>query len=135
MWCKLIVNGRIHNVDAPRNASLLNVLRDDLQLTGTRFGCAHGKCGACFVLIDGRPLASCLLGAVESADKQITTIEGIADDEQLHPVQQAFVELDAMQCGYCTSGMVISAVALLNRNARPSEPEIRQALSANLCRC
>lgn len=135
MRYELDINGRVHEVDVPGNTSLLNVLRDDLQLTGTRFGCGHGKCGACFVLADDQAVASCLLGVAESTDKKITTIEGLADGDRLHPVQAAFAELDAMQCGYCTSGMVIAAVALLARRPRPSESEIREALATNLCRC
>jgi aerobic-type carbon monoxide dehydrogenase small subunit (CoxS/CutS family) len=135
MRYKLDVNGRAHEVSVPRNTSLLNVLRDDLQLTGTRFGCGHGRCGACYVLADNQVVASCLLGIEESADKKIITIEGLAEGDCLHPVQAAFVEMDAMQCGYCTSGMVISAVALLERRPQPSDAEIREALSSNLCRC
>lgn len=135
MSCRLNINGRVHEVNAPRNASLLTVLRDDLQLTGTRFGCGHGKCGACFVLADDLVVASCLLDVADSIDKKIVTIEGVADGDHLHPVQEAFIELDAMQCGYCTSGMVISAVALLERQPQPTDAEIREALSTNLCRC
>jgi nicotinate dehydrogenase subunit A len=135
MRYKLDINGRVYEVNVPRSTSLLNVLRDDLQLTGTRFGCGHGKCGACHVLADGRVVASCLLGVEESADKKIITIEGLAEGDRLHPVQAAFVEADAMQCGYCTSGMVISAVELLERQPRPSDAQIREALSPNLCRC
>lgn len=135
MRYKLDVNGCEHEVNVPRGTSLLNVLRDDLQLTGTRFGCGHGKCGACYVLADRQVVASCLLRVEDAADRKITTIEGLADGDCLHPVQVAFVETDAMQCGYCTGGMVISAVALLARQPRPSEREIREALSSNLCRC
>jgi len=135
MRCKLNVNGRVHEVNVPGNTSLLTVLRDELQLTGTRFGCGHGRCGACSVLADDQVVASCLIGVIESVDKKISTIEGVAHGDRLHPVQEAFVELDAMQCGYCTSGMVISAVALLKRQPQPTDSEIREALSANLCRC
>lgn len=135
MRYRLEVNGCVHEVEVPRATTLLSVLRDDLGLTGTRFGCGRGKCGACHVLADGQVIASCLVDVEHAVDKQITTIEGLADGNRLHPVQAAFVEADAMQCGYCTSGMVISAVALLARRPKPSEPEIRDAMSANLCRC
>jgi aerobic-type carbon monoxide dehydrogenase small subunit (CoxS/CutS family) len=111
------------------------VLRDDLGLTGTHFGCGHGICGACFVLCDGAAIPACTLSAEAAAGRKIVTIEGLARGETLHAVQRAFVDVDAMQCGYCTPGMIISAVALLSRNPRPGEEEIREALSPNLCRC
>ncbi len=129
------VNGTEHELDAPPSASLLSVLRDDLGLTGTRFGCGSGQCGACFVIADGRAVASCLMPARQAADRDITTIEGLAKGETLHPVQAAFIAEDAMQCGYCTSGMIISAAALLARDAAPDEATIRDALAGNLCRC
>jgi aerobic-type carbon monoxide dehydrogenase small subunit (CoxS/CutS family) len=135
MRYRLEVNGCVHVVEVPRGATLLSVLRDDLGLTGTRFGCGHGKCGACYVLADGQAIASCLVDVQHAIDKQITTIEGLGDGDRLHPVQAAFVEMDAMQCGYCTSGMVISAVALLSRQPKPDDAEIRHAMSGNLCRC
>ena len=135
MRYRLDINGQLHEVNVPRSTSLLNVLRDDLGLTGTRFGCGRGQCGACYVLSDGRAIASCVVGVEEAVGKKITTVEGLADGERLHPVQRAFLELDAMQCGYCTSGFLISAVALLDRNRSPSENEIREALDGNLCRC
>jgi aerobic-type carbon monoxide dehydrogenase small subunit (CoxS/CutS family) len=135
MRYRLDVNGCVHEVEVPRATTLLSVLRDDLGLTGTRFGCGHGKCGACHVLAEGQVVASCLIDIDHAVDKQITTIEGLADGDRLHPVQAAFVEADAMQCGYCTSGMVISAIALLARRPKPSDAEIRDALSGNLCRC
>jgi aerobic-type carbon monoxide dehydrogenase small subunit (CoxS/CutS family) len=131
----LTLNGVAREVDVPRRTTLLGVLRDDLGLTGTRFGCGMGQCGACFVLADGRAVASCLMGVEEAAGHEITTIEGLASGDTLHPVQAAFVAEDAMQCGYCTSGMVISAAALLARTSRPSAAEIREALAPNLCRC
>ncbi len=131
----LTVNGTTHELDAPPSASLLSVLRDDLGLTGTRFGCGSGQCGACFVIADGRAVASCLVPARQAADRDITTIEGLAKGETLHPVQAAFIAEDAMQCGYCTSGMIISAAALLARDAAPDEAAIRDALAGNLCRC
>ena len=132
---RLSVNGERHEIDVPPNTTLLSVLRDDLNLTGTRYGCGRGQCGACYVIADGRAVASCLLTADQAARMEITTIEGLADGKTLHPVQQAFVENDAMQCGYCTSGMVISAAALLGRDPSPDETSIRDALAGNLCRC
>jgi nicotinate dehydrogenase subunit A len=131
----LSVNGERHDVDVPPNTTLLSVLRDDLGLTGTRYGCGRGQCGACFVIADSRAVASCLLTADQAARMEITTVEGLAASGTLHPVQQAFVDLDAMQCGYCTSGMVISAAALLERDPTPDETSIRDALAGNLCRC
>jgi len=132
---QLSVNGERHEIDVPPNTTLLSVLRDDLNLTGTRYGCGRGQCGACYVIADGRAVASCLLTADQAARMEITTVEGLAGGKTLHPVQQAFVENDAMQCGYCTSGMVISAAALLGRDPSPDETSIRDALAGNLCRC
>jgi aerobic-type carbon monoxide dehydrogenase small subunit (CoxS/CutS family) len=134
MKLALSVNGKRHEVDAPPNASLLSVLRDDLDLTGTRYGCGRGQCGACYVIADSRAVASCLLTADQAARMEITTVEGLAESG-LHPVQQAFIDMDAMQCGYCTSGMIISAAALLRRDPKPDETSIRDALAGNLCRC
>ena len=139
-----MVNGERREVDVPPNTSLLSLLRDDLGLTGTRYGCGRGQCGACYVLADAgvgapgrgaRAVASCFLTADQAARMEITTVEGLADGTKLHPVQQAFIDGDALQCGYCTSGMVISAVALLGRDPRPDETSIRDALAGNLCRC
>lgn len=135
MRLALSVNGERREVDVPPNTTLLSVLRDDLGLTGTRYGCGRGQCGACYVIADSRAVASCLLTADQATRMQITTVEGLAQGAQLHPVQQAFVDLDAMQCGYCTSGMVISAAALLGRDPKPDETSIRDALAGNLCRC
>jgi nicotinate dehydrogenase subunit A len=140
MRIELRINGAQHAVDVPPSATLLSVLRDDLGLTGTRYGCGIGRCGACFVLAGGRAIASCLLSAEQASRMEITTIEGHAPDAprgdaRLTPVQQAFVAEDAMQCGYCTSGMVISATALLDRTPHPTETEVRESLSTNLCRC
>ncbi|TMF65812.1 MAG: (2Fe-2S)-binding protein [Chloroflexi bacterium] len=135
MKLALTVNGERRDVDVPPNTSLLSVLRDDLGLTGTRYGCGRGQCGACYVLADDRAVASCLLTADQAARMAITTVEGLADGAKLHPVQQAFVDGDALQCGYCTSGMVISAVALLAHDPEPDETSIRDALAGNLCRC
>jgi nicotinate dehydrogenase subunit A len=131
----LRVNGADHTVDVPRRATLLSVLRDDLGLVATRFGCGAGQCGACFVLADGDAVASCLMPAEQAADHEIVTVEGLARDGDLSPVQTAFAREGAMQCGYCTSGMLISATALLGRTPRPTEDEIRDALAPNLCRC
>jgi aerobic-type carbon monoxide dehydrogenase small subunit (CoxS/CutS family) len=135
MKLSLSVNGERREVDVPSNTTLLSVLRDDLDLTGTRYGCGRGQCGACYVIADSRAVASCLLTADQAARMEITTIEGLAKNSRLHPVQEAFVKEDAMQCGYCTSGMVISAAALLGRDPDPDETSIRDALAGNLCRC
>ena len=129
------VNGTKREVDPPPPASLLSVLRDDLGLTGTRFGCGSGQCGACSVIVDGRAVASCLMPARQAVDREVTTIEGLATGEALHPEQEAFIAEDAMQCGYCTSGMIIAAAALLARDTAPDEAAIRDALAGNLCRC
>jgi aerobic-type carbon monoxide dehydrogenase small subunit (CoxS/CutS family) len=132
---RLRVNGVHREVDAPRRATLLSILRDELGLTGAKFGCGQGQCGACFVIADGRAVASCLMTLDQAADVEITTVEGLAKDGALTAVQEAFVAEDAMQCGYCTSGMVISASALLSRDPRPSDASIREALAEHLCRC
>ena len=135
MKLALSVNGERREVDVPPNTTLLSVLRDDLDLTGTRYGCGRGQCGSCYVIADSRAVASCLLTADQAARMEITTIEGLASGATLHPVQEAFVNEDALQCGYCTSGMVISAAALLGRDPNPDETSIRDALAGNLCRC
>ena len=119
----------------PRRTTLLSVLRNDLGLTGTRFGCGAGQCGACYVIADGRAVASCLMTVDQAAGADITTIEGLATGGKLTALQDSFVREDAMQCGYCTSGMIISASALLAREPRPSDAAIREALAPNLCRC
>jgi len=131
----LTVNGKRRDVDVPPNTTLLSVLRDDLGLTGTRYGCGRGQCGACYVIADKRAVASCLLTADQATRMEITTVEGLARGDELNPVQQAFVAEDALQCGYCTSGMIISASALLARDPEPDEISIRDALAGNLCRC
>jgi nicotinate dehydrogenase subunit A len=131
----LSVNGERRDIDVPPNTTLLSVLRDDLELTGTRYGCGRGQCGACFVIADSRAVASCLITADQAARMEITTIEGLATPDRLTPVQQAFVDTDAVQCGYCTSGMIISATALLARDPEPDDISIRDALAGNLCRC
>jgi aerobic-type carbon monoxide dehydrogenase small subunit (CoxS/CutS family) len=131
----LNVNGEARAVDAPPEKPLLAVLRDDLGLMGARFGCGEGICGACVVLADGEPIASCTTHVETAAGRAITTIEGLARGGELHPVQRAFVEEGAMQCGYCTSGMILAGAALLARNRAPSDAEIREALAPHLCRC
>jgi len=135
MPIELRINGTTHAVDVPPTATLLSVLRDDLGLTGTRYGCGIGRCGACFVIAGGRAIASCTLTAEQASRMEITTVEGLAQGGALTPVQDAFVAEDAMQCGYCTSGMVISATALLERTPHPTEDQIRESLATNLCRC
>jgi aerobic-type carbon monoxide dehydrogenase small subunit (CoxS/CutS family) len=131
----LAVNGRPCTVDADPQTSLLTVLREHLDLIGTKYGCGEGQCGACTVLIDGRAQRSCITRAETVAQKQITTIEGLARGERLHPIQEAFLEEGAMQCGYCTPGMIMSAVALLNRNRHPAQSEIIDFVDGNVCRC
>jgi isoquinoline 1-oxidoreductase subunit alpha len=131
----LAINGRPRTVEADPQISLLTVLRENLDLIGTKYGCGEGQCGACTVLIDGRAQRSCITRAETVGQKQITTIEGLAHGERLHPVQEAFLEEDALQCGYCTPGMIMSVVALLNRNHHPTQSEIIDSLNGNICRC
>src|SRR5262245_7326571 len=130
----LIVNGRESKVETDVSRSLLEVLREDLKLTGTRYGCGEGACGACSVLIDGKRTFSCSTPVSQAMGKKVTTIEGLAKGETLHPAQQAFLDEHALQCGYCTSGMIIATAALLERNAKPSEAEIREWMNGHLCR-
>lgn len=131
----LLVNGVERTLDADPAATLLSVLRDQLDLTGAKYGCGEGQCGACTVLVDGRATRACVTQASAAAGKAITTVEGIEQAGRLHPVQEAFVELSAMQCGYCTPGMIVEAVALLRRSKQPSEGEIAKALEGHICRC
>lgn len=131
----LRVNGEEHQITLRDNRTLAKVLREDLGLVGTKEACAEGTCGACSVLIDGRPSLSCLTLAMACADKDITTIEGLSHGNELHPVQTAFIQQGAIQCGMCSPGMIISSVALLDENPNPSEREVREALAGNLCRC
>lgn len=131
----LQVNGDTYELEVRPQWSLLEVLRDQLDLTGTNDGCRTGNCGACTVLLDGRPITSCLILAVDADGHQVTTIEGLSVNGELHPLQRAFVERGAIQCGYCTPGMILSAYALLQNNPRPTEEEVRYALVGNLCRC
>jgi carbon-monoxide dehydrogenase small subunit len=132
---KTTVNGREYEVAISPKRTLAEFLRDDLGLTGVKLGCGEGECGACTVLLDGRPVASCIVLALESQGREVLTIEGLADGPELHPLQRAFVKQGAIQCGFCTPGMILSAKALLDRNPDPSEEEIRRALAGNLCRC
>lgn len=131
----LVVNGVTRQLDADPQSSLLSVLREQLDLTGTKYGCGEGQCGACTVLIDGVPQRSCLLPAGDAAGKAITTIEGLAKDGHLHPLQEAFLIEEALQCAYCTSGMIMSAAGLLRTDSNPSETKIKNALEGNICRC
>ena len=130
----LVVNGEDYRLFIKPNRVLLDVLREDLELTGTKEGCGLGKCGACTVLLDGRPVHACLTLALQADDCQITTIEGIGEKE-IHPLQKSFVDKGAIQCGFCTPGMINTAKALLDENVNPSEEEIKQAIAGNLCRC
>ncbi len=131
----LSVNGAQRKVSAPADETLLSVLRNRLGLTGTKYGCGEGQCGACTVLLDGRAVRSCRTAVGESAGKKIITIEGLEENGTLHPVQRAFLEVEAFQCGYCTPGMIVSTVALLNSNPNPSEPDVARSLAGNICRC
>ena len=131
----LKVNGIQYNINIETHRTLVEVLRDTLGLTGTKKSCNEGECGACTVLMDGKPVASCLVLAVAAQGKEITTIEGLSHGEQLDPVQEAFVKHTAIQCGFCTPGMVMAAKALLDENPRPTPAEVRKAISGNLCRC
>jgi len=132
---RLTVNGEEYLVDVKANWTLAKVLREKLRLTGTRIGCDRGECGSCTVLVDGRPTLSCMMLAVDADGKDILTIEGLAEGGKLHPLQEAFIEHDGMQCGFCTPGMIMSAKALLDKNPDPTREEVIRALEGNLCRC
>ena len=132
---ELHVNGLVRRLDADPERSLLSVLRDELDLTGAKYGCGEGRCGACTVLIDGKATRSCVTVVGDCEGKQITTIEGLERDGKLHPLQEAFLECEAMQCGYCTCGMIMSGVSLLARNADPAVAEIVRSMEGNICRC
>ena len=131
----LTVNGKKLTVNVDSQTSLLSVLRNDLDLTGTKYGCGEAQCGACTVLVDGQQTRSCVTPVGKVATKPITTIEGLEKDGQLHPVQEAFLKADAMQCGYCTPGMIMASVALLSKTARPTRDEIVRHMDRNVCRC
>ena len=131
----LLINGQRHSVDTDPERPLLYVLRNDLDLTGTKYGCGEGQCGACTVLLDGRAVRSCHTPVSAAAGKAITTIEGLAQGDKLHAVQQAFLDEDVMQCGFCTPGMILSAVALLGEHPQPTDAQIVAALDGNICRC
>jgi isoquinoline 1-oxidoreductase alpha subunit len=135
MTMKLVVNGRAHDVDVPDDVPLLWVLREELGLTGTKFGCGAALCGACTVHVDGNPKRSCVTAAGDMAGKQVTTIEGLASDDVLHPLQQAWIEESVPQCGYCQSGQLMAAAALLARKPQPTDEDIDAVMSASLCRC
>ena len=132
---RLTVNGKAHDLSLPAHRTLLDVLRDELDLTGSKRGCDRGECGSCTVLLDGRPVYSCITLAAQVRGRGVLTVEGMADDGHLDPVQQAFLDEDGAQCGYCTPGFLLSTRALLDSNPHPTDAEIRDALSGNLCRC
>jgi aerobic-type carbon monoxide dehydrogenase small subunit (CoxS/CutS family) len=132
---ELNVNGSKIKIDADADRSLLSLLRDDLDLTGSKYGCGEGQCGACTVLIDGEARRSCITTVGTAAGKKIVTIEGLERNGRLHPLQEAFIEADSMQCAYCTPGMIMSGIALLTRNPNPGEPDIIKAMEGNICRC
>lgn len=132
---RLTVNGEVHGLEIEPHRTLLSVLREELGLRGVKEGCGTGYCGACTVLLGGNPVCSCCLLAMDARGKEILTVEGLSSDGELHPLQKSFIEHGAVQCGYCTPGMLLSAVALLAENPSPSEDEIRSAIAGNLCRC
>ena len=131
----LIVNGKERTVVTDPERSLLDVLREDLHVTGPKYGCGEGRCGACTVLMDGRRTLSCVTPVAKADKKKITTIEGLSDGDSLHPVQQAFLDEGAIQCGYCTPGMILNAVALLEKNPQPTDQQITEWMNGNICRC
>jgi len=131
----LTVNGKKVERHIPSRMTLAELLREELDLTGTKVGCNRGECGSCTVILDGEPVLSCTMLAVEASGTEVLTIEGLASDGKLHPIQEAFVEHDALQCGYCTPGMIMSIKALLDRNSSPTDEDIRRSIDGNLCRC
>jgi carbon-monoxide dehydrogenase small subunit len=135
MTIHFILNGKKTTLEVMPDRRAVDVLREDCGLTGTKEGCGTGECGACAILVDGESRLSCLMLAAQLADREITTIEGISNDDRLHPLQDAFIQHGAVQCGFCTPGMILSAAALLNRNPHPTRAAIRAGLSGNLCRC
>ena len=132
---ELTINGQRSSVNVEPDVPLLSVLRDYLDLTGTKYGCGEGRCGACSVMLDGQLMRSCVTPVAKAANKNITTIEGLAKDGKLHPLQEAFIKADALQCAFCTSGMIMAANALLTRNAHPTREEIVSFMNRNVCRC
>ena len=132
---QLKINGSSHSVAAEADRSLLSVLREELKLTGAHYGCGEGQCGACTVLLDGKAIRSCITTVGSVGNRSVQTIEGLEKNGVLHPVQQSFLDADALQCGYCTPGMILSAVALVQKTPSPTEPEIEHALQGNMCRC
>jgi aerobic-type carbon monoxide dehydrogenase small subunit (CoxS/CutS family) len=132
---ELRVNGALRKIQADSERTLLTVLRDDLDLTGSKYGCGEGQCGACTVLLDGAAARSCVTPLRAAAGREITTIEGLENHGRLHPLQEAFLEVGSMQCGYCTAGMIVSGAALLRGNTKPTRPEIVKAMQGNICRC
>jgi nicotinate dehydrogenase subunit A len=134
---QITVNGSVRRVDVEPDRSLLSVLRDDLDLTGAKYGCGEGRCGACTVLVDGEPVRSCLARVGALGEKPVTTIEGLGmgSDNHLHPLQQAFLDQGAMQCGYCTTGMIMSGVGLLSKDRSPTDQAVIKAMEGNICRC
>ncbi|SPJ16565.1 Carbon monoxide dehydrogenase small chain [Syntrophobacter sp. SbD2] len=135
MKISFYLNGKQTDVDVPPDRKFVNVLREDLGITGAKEGCGAGECGSCTILVDGRACLSCLMAAVQLQGRQVTTIEGLAAGGTLHPVQEAFIEYGAVQCGFCTPGVILAAVHLLNQNPDPTREQIRVGLSGNLCRC
>ncbi len=131
----LRINGRTHQIEGEPDDTLLSVLRHELGLTGTKYGCGEGHCGACTVLVDGQAARSCVTGISRLAGRPVTTIEGVAEGDRLHPVQQAFLEAEAFQCGYCTPGMVMASIALLRMHPNPSEQDIARVMDRSVCRC
>lgn len=132
---KMTVNGKIHELQVKPWATLLEILRDELGLTGTKEGCGLGECGACTVIMDGKTVNSCLVLAPEADEKEIITIEGLAQGDKLHPIQEAFMEQGGLQCGFCTPGIILSTKALLDENPKPTDEEIRRGIAGNFCRC
>src|SRR6516225_4494409 len=132
---KLVINGQAYNIDASPDAILLSVLREELDLTGSKYGCGEGRCGACTVVVDGKATRSCVTPVGECDGKRITTIEGLEHDGKLHPLQEAFLHVDAMQCGYCTAGMIMGGVAFLDKNPKPTTEDICSGMQGHICRC